>query len=325
MPETRDITLWELILRFFKWCGRGLKAFFIWIGELIKLSFRKWYIVFTLAIFGFFVGYYFSRPANRIYQAHGVVRVNGATPFDVKQALAPLTLVMPQHIEPSMAFAERLGLPFENVSGLRWIRLLNVVDMLNDSIAEYVDFSGTFPLNDTLSRISPFYLCVSLEMKNLSQLPNIENAIVNYANSNPQIQAKFNAKKSELQNELEMCDRQLVYLDSLTRVFYFNFPQGAQFDLKPYSNSVIAGRRSIELLHEDIIELQKHHQTIQSELSTFNQPVEFISHISVAPKALNNRILCVILGVLGGWILGLIFSALIENRASLRSWLNEKK
>ncbi|MBR3565245.1 MAG: hypothetical protein IKN91_02805 [Paludibacteraceae bacterium] len=325
MPETRDITLWELILRFFKWCGKGLKAFFIWIGELIKLSFRKWYIMLLFLVLCVGVGWYISRPTNRIYYAQGVMMVNGPTPFDVKEALEPLNHAMQQNLEPSLAFAQQLGLPFEEVNGLRWVGCFNVIDALNDSIPDFVDFNSQYGSNDTIFRISPFYLGIQIETKKLKQLPTIEKGIADFVNTNPAIICKYEAKKKSLEEELVASDQQLMYLDSLSKLFYFDYPQGPQIDINSSkSGTIIMGKRSIDLLTEDIFELIKHRQKVEMELSVYSQPVAFITHLSALPKAKNNRLLCVILGFLIGCILGLCTAKIVENRKQIREWLTTK-
>lgn len=324
MSEQKDTNLWDLVKIFVKWCGKCLVNLGVYFGRQIRMSFRKWYIVMPITFLGIVLGYYFSRYENRIYNAEGVAIVNGPLTSEVKEAMRPLTSALPPHIKPEMALKERLGLSDEQAKGLMLVRSYYVIDCLNDSTPDKIDKSGNHNMSDTLNVISNRYIALAVRTKNLTNLADVENAMVSYLNNNPVLHAKYETHRKVLEEQLGICDNQLQYLDSLSKVFYFNFPQGLQVEANAWSSSMVMGKRSIETLHEDILELTQQRMKIAEELATCVAPVVMINHIAPAPRAVNNRILCLILGCLAGWILSLILAWCIEERQKVSQWLRTK-
>ena len=324
MSEQKDTNLWDLLKLFAQWLGKCCVVLFAFLGRQIRMTFRKWYIVIPITLLGIVVGFMFSRHDNRKYKAEGMAIINGPLASEVKEALRPLTMAMPPHIQPDMALQERLGLTGEQSRGLYLIRPHYVIDCLNDSTPDQIDVKDSHNPSDTVNVISNRYIAFEIHTKNLSNLSDVENAMVSYLNNNPVLRAKYEAHRSVLETKMEICNNQLQYLDSLSKVFYFNFPQGVQTEMNPYSSTMIMGKRSIEPLHEDILELTQEQLVIANELSTCVAPIVMVNHITPMPRAINNRILCLILGCLAGWILGLLFAWCVEDRAAIAEWLKSK-
>lgn len=324
MSETKDTSLWELIKQFFLWLGCGFASCGHWFARQIKITFRKWYIVIPTTILFICLGYYFSRIENRKYKAEGMAVIHGPMAADIKEAVRPLEMAMPAHVQPSQTLAARLNCPPEYTAGIRRFNSFFVVDYLTDFTPDVVDRDFKHNYEDTLNVISNHYIVFQVYTKDLANLQNFEDALVNYINSNPIIQEKYQRHHVTMEYELQTCNNQLNYLDSLSKVFYFNFPQGFQVDIKPYSSTLIMGKRSIDVIHDDIIELIQYKKGIESELSSCTQPLRFISHISAAPRAINNRILCLIIGCILGWLFGIGLAWLVEDRKQVSEWLHSK-
>ncbi len=324
MSETKDTSLWELVKQFFLWIGRCCKSFGSWFASQIKITFRKWYIVIPVTILFICLGYYFSRIENRKYKAEGMAIIHGSMAAEIKEAVRPLEMAMPAHVQPSQTLAARLNCPPEYTAGIRRFTSFLVVDYLGNVTPDAIDRDFKHDLADSVNVISNNYIVFQVYTKDLANLENFENALVNYVNSNPIIQEKYRRHHATMEYELQTCINQLNYLDSLSKVFYFNFPQGFQVDIKPYSSTLIMGKRSVDVIHDDVMDLIQYKKGVESELSSCTQPLVFISHLSAAPRAINNRILCLLLGCIIGWLFGIGLAWLIEDRKQVREWLNSK-
>lgn len=327
MSEQKDTTLWDLIKSGCRWLGRCFNYAIDVFNKQLKITFRKWYVVIPVTIIGIVLGFWFSRIENRKYRAEGMAVVHGPMAAEIKEVVRPLAVSMPQNINSGMSMAEVLNCSPEITRGITQFRTIYVIDYLDNFTPDLVDYKGKHQLEDTLNLVSNNYIVFELYTKDLSQLRNFEHALVDYINNNPMMQTKYQYHRQMLEYELDVCDKQLNYLDSLTKVFYFSYPQGMQFDLESDPNkrsSLILGNRSIKTLHEDIISLIQHKRDLEADLSSCTQPLVFISHISAVPKAVNNRIASLILGLLCGWVLGLCIAWLIEDRKRVYQWLTTK-
>ena len=327
MQETKDTTLWDLIKSTCRWLGRVCVDFGHFLAKQIKISFRKWYIVFPITIIGIVLGLWYSRVDNRKYKAEGMAAIHGPMAAEIKEVVRPISMALSPRVQPELSLSEILDCSPECTMGISRLRTIYVVDYQNNITPDLIDYKDKHQLEDTLNLISNNYIVFELYTKNLANLRNFESALANYVNTNAIMQTKYHYHHSMLEDELDICNRQLNYLDSLSKVLYFNFPQADQVDLKydpKKAGSLIVGKRSVELLHDEILSLNQHKKGVEADLASCTEPLVFISHISPMPKAVNNRIKCLIISFLFGWVAGLCCAWLFEDRKQVCDWLKNK-
>ena len=321
-----NLTLWDLIKTFCRWVGKCCVAFLDVLLKQIKISFRKWYIVLPVVALGIAVSLYYSRVENRKYKAEGMAVIHGPMAAEVKEALRPIEQAMPANIESDLSLATVLNCAPECTKGIRKVQTYYIIDYLDNVTPDMVDKKGKHQLDDTLNVVSNNFLQFEVYTKDLASLEDFEQALVDYVNNNPIMKSKYDVHHALLENELEICKNQLGYLDSLTKVMYYNYSNGIQLDVSASKRTgdLKLGRPGIDPIHDQILELLQHTKLVEAELSTCTQPLMFISHITPMPKAINNRIKCLITGFILSWILGLCIAWLVEDRAEVRQWLTTK-
>lgn len=249
--------------------------------------------------------------------------LNGATPEMVANRFNDLNKLFPAALLPTQSKPDALeweGNPNECYNFMKF-QSFDVIDCLNDSVPDYVDYKGKHDKTDTVSVCMQNRLQLQFLTKDLHNVEKAENAILRYLNSDPQIVAAYESYKANLEWEAAFCERQVNLLDSFTVQFYFY--QGAEAHIKPERFQMFIGDRDITLLHPEIIELLKYKKYIDRELALCTAPVVVESGFMVAPRALNRRSNMIALGFVAGYLLALLFGLLIEQRKAILAWLRK--
>ena len=163
-------------------------------------------------------------------------------------------------------------------------------------------------------------LCLQFRMKrrDMYALPQIEQALLDYLNSNAPMQKSYAAYMTNLQDELAFNHRQALKLDSLTSVYYFQAPS----DAHPYPNAVsFYSDREVKLFLDEIYEQHAHLQQGDFNAQLATAPVTLENHFAAAPCPLNGRRKMLTLFLIFGWIAGCLLAELIDKRKALNAWL----
>ena len=86
----------------------------------------------------------------------------------------------------------------------------------------------------------------------------------------------------------------------------------------------MAGSREIELFLEDIQEEMEALQRTDVRMAYSSAPVVLLTPFVVNPHAVNGPIKCIAVGLLLGWLFGLMAGAMVENRKEIWQWLRTK-
>ncbi len=316
-----ELTLWELCLIGFRAIGRFCVGLYHWLLRVLRLSLQCWYIVLPFVILLGAGGLYFSRLDNRIYKVGAMVRLNGVTAMDVDQAYNALVLANREDINPNQSFLNMLEITPEQAKGLRRFRTFPIIDYKNDSIADAVDFNLKHNIADTLNVIMPNYLYLEFRTKRPQDAQAIGEAVVAYLNEQPQFQTFYRANRAVLEREALFCHTQIELLDSFTTAFYFEQGGNGQVQNNRWASGLLVGEREITLLHPEIVKLIQDTKRVDCELAQATAPVVPISHFVVHPKAINNRLGCLIAGCLLGYLLGCLAAYTWKRRKDLCEWV----
>ena len=308
----KDMTFIDLCVLIGRAIGRGCKA--LWNGLLcmIRCTYRYWWVVVPVLVVSLAAALYLSRPENLTYKMNAVAHLNGPTIQQFEQAYAPLrTGLLPN----DAAIA-----PFVWARTAKRFDTYRVVDCLDDGYADYIDFKRTSKPYDTLNVQMQDRLCLQFRMKrrDMHALPQIEQAMLDYLNSNAPMQKSYAAYMINLQDELVFNHRQAFKLDSLTSVYYFHAPS----DAHPYPNAVsFYSDREVKLFLDDIYEQHEHLQQGDFNAQLATAPVTLENHFAAAPCPVNGRNKMLILFLIFGWIAGCLLAELIDKRKALSAWL----
>ena len=319
--EHKETSLFDLIYAACKACGRGINRIICLLSRMIRLSWRKAYIVLPLLILGLAAGIYWTRPENRKYKVEAVLILNGPTEFDVAQALMPIEFA----VDANMSETQNLQNLLQLEPGIARVTTLfehfPVIDFRHDSVPDMIDYKRSHKRSDTLDIVMDNRIAVRFRTKNINSVPTVQQNLLQYLNSQPQIQAAFEAKKADIERFAEFCRVQTEVLDSFIVEFYFNQGTGCQNKVRPWSPGLVVGSREVQAMHNDMFELLERRKQVTHELSLMTAPVVLDSNFALNPEPVRNPHIWRILFMLAGWIAGAVLAWLIEDRKNILAWL----
>lgn len=322
--KNNDMNLFDLIVlcckaigRLFRYCGHFLK-------EMLRLSYRRWYIVLPVVLLGIAVALYWARPTNRMYKVGTMVHLNGVQANDVKQQWAALYKATPANISQQQSVAQLLQIDDSIALGLSRFQCFNVIDCKCDTLPDFVDFKKKHSLSDTVDVVMDDYLYLQFRTKNPQNFVEIGKATIAYLNSNPLMQQAFSNYQKTLQQKVLFCQQQIEMMDSITRNFYFHQTPDKQYVYQGGS-SILIGRREIRMLHQQILPLMDNAIKAEYLYSIAQAPVVPVADFTITPVAVNGPIRCSILGIIIGYLLGCLLALLVERRKAIHAWLSRKE
>ncbi|MBO4665875.1 MAG: hypothetical protein J5612_03270 [Paludibacteraceae bacterium] len=321
--EEREMNLYDFCGACVRWIGRGLKACWNAFAAMLRLTFRQWWVVLIVIVLALVVANYYARRANRIYKVEAIVWLNGPSLEQTEQAFMNLSHALPSVLSEKQTLTTQLGLTEHQLRGVHKLQTFHVIDCLNDSVADYVDYRNKASRTDTVNVHMPNRLCVSFRTTNLSAVDTVGEAIIAFLNRQPQMQVAFEKKRALLEREAQFAQSHIEKLDSLTTAFYFEQGIGQQIQANRWESGFVAGKREIKfftpVVYSEFANLEK----INQLLGFCTAPVVVEDNFKINPNAVNGRIKMNIIGLIVGWLLGCLIAALIEQRKALISWLKQ--
>ncbi len=322
--KNNDMNLFDLIVlcckaigKLFRYCGHFIK-------EMLRLSYRRWYIVLPVILLGIAVALYWARPTNRMYKAGTMVHLNGVQANDVKQQWAALCKATPACISQQQSVAQLLQIDESAAFGLSNFRCFNVIDCKRDSLPDFVDFKEKHSLSDTVDVVMDNYLYLQFRTKDPQNAVEIGKATIAYLNSSSLMQNAFGNYRKTLQQKVLFCQQQIEMMDSITRNFYFQHTPDKQY-IYQGGSSILIGRREIRMLHPQILTLMDNAIKDQYLYSIAQAPVVPVADFTISPIAVNGPIRCSIWGIIVGYLIGCLLALIVERRKAIHAWLSRKE
>lgn len=321
MEQPREMNLFELCAAFGRAIVRGVKGLFAGIGSWIRLSLRKWWVVLLVMALVIALALYYSREDNRIYKVNAVAIINGAAKDVLHNEFTALDKSSYRFVHQNLANILHID-PALAVGNSRFVTY-NVVDFLNDNVADVVDIDFEFQ-HDSSSVHMPDRLALQFCTKQPNSVPQLQEAILQYLNSRESIRAPYAQFRANLEREAKFHHDQLEKLDSLTSVFYFSHNQEVQIDLKNTKQGVVLGGREINLFLDDIQGEMEQLRATDTRLAYATAPVVLQTPFVIEPLPINSPIKCTAIAVVVGWLLGLMLAAIVEHRKEIIPWIKKK-
>lgn len=322
--EHKETSLFDLLYAAWKACGRGMRQLFGLLGRMIRLSWRKGYIVVPMLIIGLAAGIYWTRPGNRKYKVDAVLVLNGPTEFEVAQALMPLEYAVGRGMSETQNYETLIGLSPQVAAKTYQFEHFPVIDFRHDSVPDQIDYSRSHKRSDTLDIVMDNRIAVRFRTKVVESVPDVQEGLLNYLNSLPQMQKAYETKKADVARHAEFCRDQVEVLDSFITEFYFNQGISSQKHFQAWEPGMIVGKREIVTLHKDMFELIKTWKHVDHELAQMTAPVTIDTSFALCPAPVRNPYLYSFLFALAGWIAGCLLAWMIEDRKKLLAWLRSR-
>ena len=298
--------------------GRGFAACWRVLERMIRLSYRYWYVVVTILVLAIAAALYYCRQENLTYKMNAVAMLNGPSIQQFEQSYAPLLSgrLLPDEAAITPYIKDRVATHFMTY---------RVIDCLDDGMPDYIDFKHKSQPTDTVKVQMQDRLCLQfrIKVKNLEQVPAIEQALLEWFNSNEAMQQSFAIYKPNIAQEVAFNHSQAQKLDSLTSDYYFNAPSAAK-PMNYGANGVnFYGDRDIDLFLDDIYDQHRHLQLKDYRMEFVTAPVTFENHFSAAPVPVNGRMKMIVVFFLFGWIFGCGIAEMIDKRKAIMEWLKK--
>lgn len=127
--------------------------------------------------------------------------------------------------------------------------------------------------------------------------------------------------KSELLQEINICNTESELIDSLAKVSYL---KDADRQIKFENNKLIVGEQKKQLFYEDLLSIQKAKSKAEIQLIDFKQPLDLLSGFVVIRTPINGNLKYGLISLLIGYIVSLLVSALLENRKGIVKYFKRK-
>lgn len=322
MKEDKDTNLFDLLILFSRWIGRCIRHMFTGIGWCLQLSAHYIPLTIIVCAIGLALGFYFSQPERRYYNVEGLAILNGPSASITKEISRPLEWAFPHTLHNQQNFITKCGISSEAASSIKRMETFYVIDNLNDSTPDHIDFKHKHDLTDTLNVRMQNYLYFRFRTKRIDKVSEIEEGLLRYFNNHPTMVEWNKLRRQNLQDAVNMYNQQILYLDSLSKKAYLDDPVHAKLTL--HNNSLIIGEQKKQYFHEEITILQNQRQGKEIELVCDSVPMYFPAHLAVNPRAINGRIKTLAIAAIVSYILSLLLASGWKYRRDIREFLLRK-
>lgn len=319
MKEDKETNLFDLLILFFRWIGKCFQRLFHCIGWCLQLNYKYLPLTIILCVIGLVVGYYLSQPERRIYKVEGMAVLNGPSANIVKEISKPLEWAFPHQVHGEQNFVEKCGISAEAAQSIKRLETFYVIDNLNDSTPDQVDFLHKHNLTDTLNVRMKNYLYFRFRTKRIDKISEIEQGLMHYFNTHPTMVAWNEIHRQNLHEAMDIYNKQLFYLDSVSKRAYLEDPAHAKLTL--YQNTLIIGEQKKQFFHEDIAVVQNLKEGKEIELVCDSVPLYFPSHLAIQPRAINGRIKTMLLSLMIAYVLSLLIASGWKHRQTIHDYL----
>ena len=313
------MNLFELFAAMFGGVGKGVMWVIHRLGDMLRLTFRQWWVVLITLVLCVTAALYYARPSNRIYKVNAVAKLNGVTNEMVRSEFQKLAMANPQF--ETQRLSNLLGIDAELECANFYFETFDVIDLLADRTIDAIDYKDKFSKMDTLVIHVPNMLALRFRTKTPNRVPEMQDAILNYLNSLPHFQALYAQSRVNAEREARFHHDQLEKLDSLTSLFCYSYNGSEQLQFDQKQKGLMLGCREVKLFLEDIYAEMDEKEFVDANLAMCVAPVVLQSDFTIESRATNGPLRMAIIGVFLGWLLGVLFAALIQYRKCIASWL----
>lgn len=318
--NTKEINLLQLLAIVIDWLKNIIQKGLKFAGLSLQLAVKHWVITVSVLILSVALGQYLARPAAKKYNANAVALLYGVNVSTAKEVCRQLENSLGTEKTQSLAF--KLGIADSVAKNIVCIQNFSVIDYLKDGSQDAVDLKRGHSLNDTLNLIMQDRFYLQVTTRNIAQLPVVQQALLNYFNTNPMMKGEYESVKKGLEEKAVLCDKEIARLDSLAKVSYF---KDADPKISLVNNKLVVGEQMKQLFYNDVLNLQSQKSLTQNVLINFKQPMNFPSGLVLNPMPINGRAKYGVYSILIGSAIALVLAFLLENLKKITNYLTNKK
>jgi len=291
MPEpanTKDISNDEIdLLNLFRRIGGAIARFLRSIGKGILISvvflFRKWLPLLLSIIAGLATAYVLKVTTPSLYTTDLVLRTNATSASDIIAHINRLHTFCKER--NSTALSNAISVSEKDIKNISDISAFWIIDNGRDGIPDYVDYSSSHNVYDTINIRMQDRLDIRVKIKSPEVLIKIRNGMINFIHSDSLFNQMNRLRLKKNQEILARINYDIIQLDSLQKVKYFEETRNMQ--PKNGGQMIFLQEHNTQLIYSDIYTLYAKKQAIESELALYNDITTVLSEFSIPAKRMN--------------------------------------
>jgi hypothetical protein len=275
-----EVDLLELFRRMGLAISRWLHALGRGIVVSIVFLFRKWIPLTIALLVGVGATYIMKKSFTPYYSSEMTLRSNTIPNADMIAYLNRLHSFCDDNNK--QALARYLAIPVDSAKKIKDIQAFWVIDRNNDASPDYIDYRERYNVYDTINKRMIDRFVVRVKISSADELNDVKDALFHYVKSNQLFQERNNLRLAHAKEMLERLNYDIVQLDSLQKVKYFEETR----NITPEKNAqmVFLQERNTQLLYDDIYNLYKKRQDIDQELNLFPDIITLLNDFTIPNK-----------------------------------------
>lgn len=318
----KEMSLWQLIVVCCKGIYKFVKLIIDYCLKLLRFSLKQWYVVMPIVVLFLLVGFWYSRPDNRRYKTQALVYLNGVKVEEVGNLYKLVQNCVPGGKIPSQDLSELLQIDADLVPSVSRFEIYRVIDYLNDSTADAVDFKRRHQPTDTINVLMSNCICLEFCTKQPDRAIEVGESLLDFLNNQPLMQDAFQSYKQQLLTESQIYHSQIEMLDTVSRNFYMQHAGKKQVAAEPWTSSLVVGKRELVMLTPQIKELLVEASLVDKSLVRCTAPLTTDGFVVVA-KPVNGRVKVLIWALILGYFFGCAVALLFARRKEIAVWLHD--
>jgi len=312
---SNEINLLQLISLFFDWLKKlGMHAISV-VSYLLRLSYKHILLTIVVVLLFLSFGIYLSRPSVRVYAADATAMIYGTDVQTVMEVTKQLDAYVLQNGKSSLS--DKLELHDSILKNIIGIKAYYILCYRKDGIEVKVDYDNVNPQKDTMIVKMIDRMCLQVLTKNTHQLQQVQTAVLKYLNSNPVMRLQFETQRIALTQQIDICKRENIRIDSLAKVSYF---KDSEKQLQMANNSLLIGEQKKQLFYGELLNLQNTKAGAENALINHTNPVVLPAGFAVSPKPLNPMSKYALMSLLAGYFISLLLVIVIDNFKKIKSF-----
>jgi hypothetical protein len=301
MPENiinnKDVKNDEIdLMDLFKRMGKTLHQWGIAIGRALMISIvfliRRWLPLGMSILLGIGISYLVKMTTASYYTSDLMLRNNLALMDNLKMkdnsgtTTQLISKINKLHTffsqRNNIALSAALSLTPESIRNINDISAYWVIDQSKDGIPDYIDYKNTHDVYDTNNIRMQDRLDIRVKIKSPQEVNSIQNSIIKYIENDSLFRQRNRVRLKQNQDLLTRLDYDILQLDSLQKVKYFEETRNIRPDKG--GQMIFLQEQKTQLVYSDIYTLYSRKQILESENDLYKGVVTVISELSLPAR-----------------------------------------
>lgn len=307
-----EIDLLEIFQKVFNWFGKV----FTWIGETALRIFlfyvRKFPYLIAFMLIGAVVGFGIYKITPRYYSTEMIIKPNSISNDDIVHFINTVSMK-----GTAMTKAKNFNIDTSQINAIKSIQASWIIDVNKDGYGDYVDYENEFNISDTSMRRLKSRLNIRVEVYDTSAISGLSEGVLFYIENLDYFKKIHENKIKQLYENLRKVEVELLELDSLQRILYFEEKLNTQSNDK----LLIFNEKQDQLFHSQVIDLYNKKLSYERVLELYPDMVSVVQDFTPFTIAENNLLKMVSMQIIYFFILGVILLGVLRQLKFLRDFI----